>query len=245
MVLVGGLVFVLVAQIGFRCRWPGTAPARTWWHGHRRELFAFVRGSPATFIYLAILVVTTWVLQDTSPQLRLALLRDQSTNLHHLQHDPMHVLVRSAFWVADARALLVWSVLFIAVLAPAERWLGTARWIGAMAAGHIGATLLTAVGIWVAIRTGTASHHLENVIDVGVSYGLSAVAALFAYRLPGRWGWLWAGSLVLWVVSSIVIDGSFTSYGHATALAIGFALYPLTLAPAVRSRAEGPIIRLS
>jgi hypothetical protein len=80
------------------------------------------------------------------------------------------------------------------------------------------------------------------VVDVGVSYGFGAVAALFTYRLSGGWRWVWASALVSFAIGAIVIDGSFTSYGHAAAFAIGFALYPITRAPAVYARARGPIV---
>jgi len=241
MILLVGVLLFAVGRVGFRHAWPGTVPARSWWRTHRRQLLAFVRGSPATFIYLGILTVTTWVLVGASTKVADALLADQSTNLHHLTHDPVHVLVRSAFWLSDYDVLL-WAVLFLVVLAPAERWLGTGRWIGVFVVGHVGATLLTAGGVWLAIRTGAVSHRLENVVDVGVSYGFGAVAALFTYRLPRRWRWMWAGALVSFAIGAIALDGSFTSYGHATAFAIGFALYPITRAPAVRDRARGPLI---
>ena len=119
---------------------------------------------------------------------------------------------------------------------------GTSRWLLAFAAGHIGATLLTSWGIWLAIRSGAAPARLENVVDVGVSYGFGAVAALFTYRLAGRWRGVWAGGLVIYAAGGILVDQDFTAYGHATALIIGFALYPLTRAPAVRARAAQPLI---
>ena len=128
------------------------------------------------------------------------------------------------------------------MLAPAERWLGTGRWLIAFAAGHVGATLLTATGVWLAIRSGIASHRLEDAVDVGVSYGFAAVAALFTYRLPGRWRWLWAAGLLSYVAAGILLDGSFTSFGHATAVLIGFALYPLTRSTGVQDRRAEPIL---
>jgi hypothetical protein len=241
MILLVVVALVLLSRLALRHEWPGTSVARSWWAAHRGQIFAFVRASPATFVYLAILTITTWVLRGASPQVDNALLADQSTNLHHLAHDPIHVLIRSAFWLGDYR-LLFWAVLFLVVLAPAERWLGTSRWIVAFVSGHVGATLITAAGIWVAIRTGAASHRLENVVDVGVSYGFSTVAGLFTYRLPGRWRWTWAAGLVVWAIGGIVIGGGFTSYGHATALVIGFALYPLSRARAVRARMADPLL---
>jgi hypothetical protein len=57
-------------------------------------------------------------------------------NVHHLTHDPVRVLIRSAFWLSGYE-LLFWAALFLVVLAPAERWLGTSRWLLAFASGHI------------------------------------------------------------------------------------------------------------
>ena len=201
-----------------------------------------MRGSPATFTYLAILSMTTWVLAGSSPKVVAALLEEQSTNLHHLTRDPVRVLIRSAFWLSGYE-LLFWAALFLVVLAPAERWLGTARWLVAFASGHIGATLLTSFGIWLAIRTGAAPTRLKDVVDVGVSYGFGAVAALFTYRLAPRWRAVWAGGLIAYAIGGILINRDFTAYGHAAALLIGFALYPLTRAQAVRTRATQTLIR--
>jgi hypothetical protein len=191
---------------------------------------------------LAILAVTTWVLTGADPRVSHALLADQSTNLHHLTHDPIHVLIRSAFWLTSYYQLALWAVLFLVVLAPAERWLGTGRWLVAFIAGHVGATLLTATIIWVAIRSGAASHRLEDVVDVGVSYGFFAVAALFTFRFSGHWRWLWATGLILFTTIGVMLDASFTRYGHATALAIGFALFPLTRGPSVLARVTEPLL---
>jgi len=236
------VVVVLLARFALRHEWPGTRRARGWLKAHRGQLEAFVRRSPATFIYLAILTVTTWVLIGSSPGLVNELLADQSTNLHHLTHDPVHVLIRSAFWLDDYHELVLWIVLFAVVLAPAERWLGTGRWCLTFVLGHVGATVLTAAAIWITIRTGATSERLENVVDVGVSYGFCAVAALFTFRLPRPWRGIWAGGLLLYAAIGIGVDASFTSLGHATALAIGFALYPLSRAPAVRARTAEPLL---
>jgi hypothetical protein len=241
MVLLVLVAIVLLIRYGLRHGWPGAVAVKAWWASHHEMVGAFVRRSPATFAYLAILTVTTWVLVGASADVVDAMLHDQSTNLSHLGHDPIRVLVRSAFWLSSYE-LLFWAVLYLAVLAPAERWLGTGRWLIAFAAGHVGATLLTATGVWLAIRSGIASHRLEDAVDVGVSYGFAAVAALFTYRLPGRWRWLWAAGLLSYVGAGILLDGSFTSFGHATAVLIGFALYPLTRSSAVQNRRAEPIL---
>lgn len=241
MVLLVLVALTLPIRYGLRHGWPGARAVNTWWAGHRDQVHAFVRRSPATFAYLAILTVTTWVLVGASTSVVEAMLREQSTNLSHLGSEPVRVLVRSAFWLPNYE-LLFWTVLYVVVLAPAERWLGTGRWLIAFTAGHIGATLLTATGVWLAIRSGIASHHLKDAVDVGVSYGFAAVAALFTYRLSGRWRWIWAAGLLCYVSGGMLLDRSFTSFGHATAVLIGFALYPLTRAAAVQGRRGEPIL---
>jgi uncharacterized membrane protein len=244
MVLLILIALILLARYGLRHGWPGAPTLSAWWGNHRTQVHDFLRRSPATFSYLAILTVTTWVLVGSSRGVVDAMLHEQSTNLSHLGKDPVRVLVRSAFWLSNYE-LLFWAVLFVVVLAPAERWLGTGRWLVAFAVGHVGATLLTATGVWLAIREGIASHRLEDAVDVGVSYGFAAVAALFTYRLPGRWRWIWATALAGYVALGMLLDGSFTSFGHATAVLIGFALYPLTRARAVRDRLVEPLFPTS
>ena len=242
MIALVAVLVILIGRLAFSHDWPGTAPLAQWWRTYRPTLVAFVRASPATFVYLAILSVTTWVLVGASPTVVSALLEEQSTNLRHLRQDPLRVLIRSAFWLSGYE-LLFWAALFLIVLAPAERWLGTVRWLVAFTAGHVGATVMTASGIWLAIKSGVAPERLQNAVDVGVSYGFAAIAALFTYRLPQPWRIAWAAGLIAYASSGIVIDRDFTAYGHAAALVIGFALYPLTRAPGVKARASVPTRR--
>ena len=244
MIALVAILVILIGRVAFSHDWPGTAQLAQWWRTYRPTLVAFVRAAPATFIYLAMLSVTTWVLVGASPTVVSALLEEQSTNLHHLRQDPLRVLIRSAFWLSGYE-LLFWAALFLIVLAPAERWLGTVRWLITFAAGHVGATLLTASGIWLAIKSGAAPERLQNSVDVGVSYGFAAIAALFTYRLPRPWRIAWAAGLIAYATGGIIIDRDFTAYGHAAALVIGFALYPLTRAPEVKARATQPLLRMA
>ena len=197
-----------------------------------RWMLELVRSAPATFALIAIVSVTSYLLDQAAPAEARRILLARSTNVHQLMSFNLDVLVRSAFWLEDASELLPWAALFLLVLAPAERWLGTWRWLVVFAAGHVGASALIGGAIWVAITAGLASPHLARGIDVGVSYGFFAVAAVASTHVPARWR---PACLVL--LASIplygVIDGlTFTDAGHLVALAIGFALYPLA-----RSRA--------
>ena len=203
---------------------------------------AYVRGSPATFLYLFVLSITTWVLLGLTGDIVESILREHSTNLDQLRTNPVRVLIRSAFWV-DGYLLLVWLVLFAMVLAPVERWLGTVRWLVVFVAGHVGATLATAAGLWLAIRWGVAPTRLSGVVDVGVSYGFAALAAVFTYRLPRPGRWYWAGGLLALAVGAAVVGRTFTDFGHLAAVLIGFSMYPITRSAGVEQRSHGPIWR--
>jgi hypothetical protein len=129
------------------------------------------------------------------------------------------------------------------VVAPIERWLGTLRTIGVFAAGHILSTLIVAVVLQhdlVALAGNDAS---RRSIDVGVSYGFFCLAAMFTYRLRGRWiwPWLWAAAITLDVIIPYALDRTFTGFGHLAAVAIGFALYPLSRRATARQRLAWPI----
>lgn len=225
----------LLATVSLVHDWrPARSLARAW-----RRYGSLARWNlstaPATFVYLAILWVTTWVLLGMPAGAREAFLSDQSTNLAHLTSDPLRVLVRSAFFVTGEE-LLAWTVLFSAVLAPAERWLGTGRAIAVFAIGHVGASALSAVDIWIHIRYLHAPASLWDDTDTGASHGFFAVAAVLAARLRG-----WSRVLLVAVLAGVVVFGAiggtgFTARGHALSVLIGAALAPLARRPEVRER---------
>ena len=129
-------------------RWPSLDSTRVRWRRFEPRARAYVRSAPGTYVYLFVLLITTWVLQTSSATIARQLLLERSTNLHQLAHDPVRVLFASAFWVSSAWELLAWVALFTLVVAPVEHWIGTARTAAAFFAGHLGATLLTAAGLW-------------------------------------------------------------------------------------------------
>ena len=236
------LAVVLVAALAVRYQWSWAAPLSHRWQRWHPWIGAYVRCAPGTFTYLFILVITTWVLRSSTFDIRHALLSEHSTNLTQLRHDPVSVMVTSAFWVTSPE-LALWIVLFPLVLAPAERWLGTLRTIVVFFIGHVGATLVTAAGLAVMINHHFLPQHLRDVVDVGSSYGFWCVAGLFAYRLPGRWREAWALTLVVGAVALMAVRAGFSDFGHFTAIVIGLCLYGMSLAPAVRNRDHWPIWR--
>lgn len=222
---------LLVLLVGFDRlmaseRWPRLAPARRVWHSSTPRVVAYVRSAPGTYAYLFVLLITTWVLQTSSTAIARELLLERSTNLRQLARDPLRVLFSSAFWVGSPLELLGWVVLFSVFVAQAERWLGTMRTAAVFFLGHLGATLVTAVGLWAALGSDLVQSSIANAEDVGASYGFAAVAAVLVYRLP-RWRLHYASALVAVGAALLAIDPTFTSSAHLLALAIGFACYPI------------------
>ncbi|MGZ8179250.1 rhomboid-like protein [Williamsia sp. SKLECPSW1] len=204
----------------------------------------YVRSAPGTFIWLAILFVTTIVAHRVGAQDLTDILRSRSTNLRHLMHDPVPSLVRSALWI-DGNGWFLYALAYVAIHATVERWLGTARWLVVVVLAHVGATYISqSVLLW-AIDTGRAPQSAINVIDIGVSYGLAGVAGILTYRLAWRWRVpylvILAAICLTPVVAPFLSGGhpTFTDIGHLCSVLIGLASYPIIVvgrnAPRVRS----------
>jgi len=196
----------------------------------------YLHSAPGTVTYLAILAVTTLTLHTSSGRVGTVLLRQQSTNLANMVHHPVSVLISSAFWIQSGN-LLTWLAPFALVLAPAERWLGTWRWLAVFVAGHVGATLITLAGIWSVTHGGVTQLTLVHDIDVGISYGFYAVAAVLLYRLPVRWRLVLATALLA-RLSYAAVGGGYTELGHVCAALIGLACWPIVHRRLVRVRAQ-------
>lgn len=196
-----------------------------------RPLVALARhvwSSPATFGYLLALTVTTAVLASLDRRAAGSLILHASTNLHQLIRTPVKVTVASAFWLADGFGELAhWAILFVAVVAPVERRIGTLRAAVAFVAGHVGATVLSQGLTAAAIAGGVVSRALADAPDVGVSYGFAAVAAVLAGLVPRRWRALYLAGLVAWLIWVSHFSGAlFTTVGHVSAVLIGLAIGP-------------------
>jgi hypothetical protein len=200
----------------------------------RRALAVYLAASPGTYVLFLVVAVTTLVLRGTDVVTVSRILRHQSTNLIEMSRDAPRVLFLSAF-LLDNGNLIKELVLFTVVFAPVERWIGTYRWMGVFVAGHVGATIATTVGIWLQVRAGIGGRQLAYPVDVGVSYGLAAVAGVLAFRLPRPFSALFAVGLLGNSLFAVAHTGTFTDWGHLSAVLIGFALAPL-----VRPASPGP-----
>ena len=189
---------------------------------------AYLRGAPATLVYTFTLVVTWYSAAAASPGLERRLLESESTNLHNMTHEPLQVLVSSAFWIDSPVFPVLTTGALLAVMVPAERALGTRRWLAVFVAGHVIASVLTVVGIAMGIRDGVLPVRISGTTDVGVSYGAAAVAGCALHLLPRPWlrrGAL--GVLVVGLGAFAVVDHTFTDIGHLLALGVGLAGWPL------------------
>ncbi|MBF6544287.1 hypothetical protein IU424_14685 [Nocardia brasiliensis] len=227
---------VVASPVQFRSPWTQTidlrTELRTAWDWLRRP--AVVRrvlpairthlgAAPASTAYAFTLFVTWWTLRGVGDSVERRLIFSASTNLYNMRHNPVQVLVASAFWT-DGGFPWTTIVSFLVVMAYAERWLGTGRWIVLFATGHIGATLLTVTGISHAIDRGVIPLKVAVAADVGTSYGFSAVLAAMAFRFRGPVRLLWAGTLTVVLVAALWIGPTFTDYGHLCGAAIGFVV---------------------
>ena len=98
-----------------------------------------------TLGYAAVLVGVSATLVDLGPRVRAQVIAQASTNLHNLAHGHLATLFGSAF-VTDAGPMYFWLPCLVCLLALAELIWRSGRLALVFVTGHIGATLLVAVG---------------------------------------------------------------------------------------------------
>ncbi|UNO42897.1 rhomboid-like protein [Streptomyces sp. MST-110588] len=193
-----------------------------------RAVRSYVCRAPGTFIWLAILFVTSVIMHHLTPDTLDHVLQRRSTNINNLLHSPGRVLLTSALWLGGGN-WLYYFVLYNIFHVPAERWLGTYRWLAVMGVTHIGATYLSEGILALAIRTGAAPHSAVDTLDVGVSYALAGVVAVLTYRLPWHpLRYVYAAGVLVFYAIPLFDKLTFTDIGHLSAALLGLACYPLT-----------------
>ncbi|MEU6406356.1 rhomboid-like protein [Streptomyces sp. NPDC046985] len=191
-----------------------------------RAAAAYVRSAPGTYVWLLVLFLTTVALHRMSTQFEQVFLRERSTNLHELAHSPLRVLFASAMWIPSGR-WLPYAALFTVFHAPAERWLGTLRWLVVCVAAHVLATLISEGALLWAIWSGLAPESAADSLDVGVSYALAGVIGVLTYRIPGGWRYGYLAVVLVLSGARLLTERTFTDLGHFTAVLIGLGCYPL------------------
>ncbi|MEU4209904.1 rhomboid-like protein [Streptomyces sp. NPDC026206] len=189
---------------------------------------SWVRSSPGTHIWLLIIGITSLVITAASEGLESFLLHRTSSNIHELHKHPLQSVLISGFWIADPSSFLLYVVLFELVHANVERWTGTLRWLVTVAVAHIAATLISQEVLLMSIQSHSAPRSMKHVVDIGVSYGLAGAAGILTYRVPRPWRWLYLAGAVLFFAVPLTAGGTYTDIGHAIALGLGLACWPLT-----------------
>jgi hypothetical protein len=173
-----------------------------------------------TLCYAAALVTVSTVLVVLGPRVRAEVVEQVSTNLHNLAHGRLGTLFGSAF-VTDAGPIYLWLPALVCLLALAELIWRSGRLAVVFVTGHIGATLLVAVGLTAAIEFHWLPLSMARASDVGVSYGAVAVLGALTAAIPRRWRPAWIGWWVPAGIASAIVASDFTDVGHAVALVLG------------------------
>ncbi|MEH3143230.1 MAG: hypothetical protein PGN37_24345 [Mycobacterium kyogaense] len=179
-----------------------------------------LRRARFTLSYAVVVSAVTTAMVRMDPAMHEALIRHASTNLHNLSRGRFGTLISSAF-VVDAGPIYLWLPGLVCLLLVAELTLGGGRTALTFATGHVGATLLVAVGLVAAVKLDWLSASIARASDVGMSYGAMAVVGVLTAALPTRWRAAWIG---FWCAAAVVVvtgGGGFTDIGHAVALALG------------------------
>lgn len=173
-----------------------------------------------TLCYATAVATVTAVMVDMTPGVQAAVIRHMSTNLHNLSHGRFGTLIGSAF-VVDAGPWYLWLPGLICLLAVAELAWGSWPLMIVAMLGHVGASLLVAAGLAVAVTSGWMARSVAHDHDVGMSYVAMAVLGMLTGAVPARWRASWA---VWWLVVALVViagGADFTDIGHVLALVLG------------------------
>ncbi|MGW9426373.1 rhomboid-like protein [Streptomyces decoyicus] len=192
----------------------------------------WVRSSPGTHIWLLVIGITSLVIASASEGLGQFLVHRTSSNIHELNEHPLPSLLISGFWIERPSSFLLYVVMFELVHANVERWTGSVRWLLTVGGAHIAATLASQELVLLAIEGHRLPPSMTHVVDIGVSYGLAAAAGVLTYRLRPPWRYGYLAAVLVFFAVPLLTGASFTDFGHAIALVMGFAAWPLTPAAA-------------
>ncbi|WP_405990846.1 rhomboid-like protein [Streptomyces sp. NBC_00986] len=194
---------------------------------HPWRLLPTPTGTPFTFCYGLLLVVTSLVAQYADPTFVNQLHQASSTDVTHLLRDPFLVLVASALWIVGGM-VSPYAFLFLLVLTALERRIGGIRAAGVFLTGHILATLATEGTVGVAVLVGHLPNSSLHRLDYGISFGVAtSIGALAGLLRP--WLGLPLVALFGWtlVQDLIAFTDPMTNWGHLISLTIGVATWPL------------------
>lgn len=176
-----------------------------------------------TVAYAVTLVGVAAALLILGPHVQDHVIRYMSTNLHNLEHGRLSTLVGSAF-VTENGPMWVWLPGLVCLLALAELLWRSGRVLYTFALGHVGATLIVAIGLATAVKVGWLPISVAHDTDVGISYGAAAVLGALTAAIPPRWRPAWIGWWVSVGLVMVCVSVDFTDVGHFVALMFGIVL---------------------
>ncbi|MFL4906998.1 rhomboid-like protein [Streptomyces sp. MMS24-I2-30] len=183
--------------------------------------------TPFTFVYAAVLAVTSLVASVADPSLVHALQQGSSTDVAHLVRTPMSVLVASALWIAGG-VFTPYVLGFLLVLTALERRVGALRAAGVFLLGHILATLATEVPVGLAVLAGHLPATSLHRLDYGISFGVAAATGALAGLVAPWLRWILLGLIGATIAGNLIaFTDPMTGWGHLISLVIGVATWPL------------------
>jgi hypothetical protein len=197
----------------------------------------WVWGLRVTIGYAAALVVVAATLAALGPAVHDRVVRHASTNLHNLAHGRVGTLLGSAF-VVDIGAMALWLPGLVCLLALAELLWRSRKLLVTFLIAHIGATLVVAAALTVAVHRDWVPRSVTRATDVGMSYGAMGVLGMLTAAIPSRWRPAW---LCWWIslgVAVVAMGHDFTDAGHLVALLLGMLVSTRLAAPAPWTRAR-------
>jgi hypothetical protein len=197
-----------------------------------------------TLGYATVLIGVSAVLVDLGPRVRAHVIARASTNLHNLAHGHLGTLLGSAF-VTDAGPMYFWLPCLVCLLALAELIWRSGRLAIVFITGHIGATLLVAVGLTAAIELHWLPMSVSRASDVGVSYGAVAVLGALTSAIPERWRPAWIGFWVPVGIIAAAMGDDFTDVGHSIALILGMLVSLFLHGPAHWTKVRTALLAVS
>jgi hypothetical protein len=213
-------------MVGLTGPWSGSIPGQPgwlpWFEMVSRVLSRLVPVR-VTAAYAVTLFLVASMLLALGPRAQDRVVGQLSTNLDNLARGHLGTLLGSAFVTSEGQTYLLLPGL-VCLMGLAELLWRSKRLVQAFALGHIGATLIVAVGLAGAIKFGWLPISIARVSDVGLSYGAVAVLGTLTAAIPMRWRPAWIGG---WLTVALVVVASgadFTAAGHTVALILGMLL---------------------
>ena len=149
-------------------------------------------------------------------------MQTSSTNLVNLRLRPLAVLFASPLVVSPVAGLWIVAPMVVAY-GELQRWLGRVGALVIGVLGHVGATLFVATMEITSLAKGRVGFNIAASPEVGVSYGLDAVAGVLVARVAASWRRRYVMASLVVIVGQFLMLRNFTGLGHLTAWLIGLA----------------------